>query len=81
MSIGGATEAKMVANIAQKTYSWTLQASTSWCGVRDKADKTKFVKPPIMATKIPQIIAGKLNLNTLLKKELAKITKCYDFYN
>lgn len=50
-------------------------------GTYDKADKTKFVKPSIMATKIPQIIAGKLNLNTLLKKELAKIIKCYDFYN
>lgn len=61
LSIGGATEAKMVTNMAQKIYSIDLQSKTTWFGVRDKSSGDKgFIKLPMVSTKIPHIIAGNI---------------------
>lgn len=65
LSIGGVSEQKMVANIAQQVYGYNLQATTTWKGVNDKKDKQIVVKHPIMSTKIPQIIAGNIVLSNV----------------
>lgn len=58
LSIGGSSEQKTVANIVHRVYSYDLQASTTWHGIKQKGSGT-FTKNPIAPTKIPQLIAGK----------------------
>lgn len=59
LSVGGPTVQKVVGNIIKKIYTYDLQSTTTWLGVRDKQDKTIFIKKPMENTKIPHLTAGK----------------------
>lgn len=55
LKVGGNTAQKMVANMVSILYSPVLQVSTTWRGKRSQDGV--WVKQPMVATRMPQIIA------------------------